>query len=227
MKIHFQTLLISMFMTLCLLAGGLTATAADKDPNIDTEKTVDAADGAGEAESPASLANVAAQLIQFGDQTSDPLMLITAATIMGKAEVRLKEPEDADLSLTQAAVLDRARQYAREQNRTDLAALADNVPVMKGARSGPWVGMHTVSPGGTAVLRETFTAREEATVFISGNGATDLDLFVYDSNGNTICSSTSLGDDEICRWRPRWTDMFRIEIENLGSRSNTFVIGHN
>jgi hypothetical protein len=50
---------------------------------------------------------------------------------------------------------------------------------------------------------------------------------VFDESGNRICVADSPGDDEICRWTPRWTGEFRIEVRNLGGVYNRYRIMHN
>lgn len=63
-----------------------------------------------------------------------------------------------------------------------------------------------------------------ASVGISGDGDTDLDLYIYDQNGNEICSSTTYGDTEACSWNPRWTGPFRIVVKNRGNVYNKYFI---
>lgn len=70
------------------------------------------------------------------------------------------------------------------------------------------------------VFHEVFYAGEQAQVHVLGDGDTDLDLFVYDENGELICSSETFSDRESCSWYPRWTGSFYIEVMNLGSVYN-------
>lgn len=70
----------------------------------------------------------------------------------------------------------------------------------------------------------TFNGGEQADVAISGDGSSDLDLYVYDQNGNEVCHSTSYGDDEHCVFYPRWTGPFLIKVVNEGSYGNYFSI---
>jgi hypothetical protein len=51
-----------------------------------------------------------------------------------------------------------------------------------------------------------------------------LDLFVYDESGNRICSSTSNGDDEYCRFTPKWTGKFRVKVQNNGKIDNRYTL---
>lgn len=79
----------------------------------------------------------------------------------------------------------------------------------------------------TDIFHVQFRGGEVAAVAISGDGDTDLDLYVFDRNGNQICRSTRSGDDEGCRWTPAWTGTFRIEVKNLGNIANRYRIAMN
>ena len=69
-----------------------------------------------------------------------------------------------------------------------------------------------------------FNGNERADVVISGDGSSDLDLYVYDQNGIEVCRSTSYSDDEHCIFYPLWTGSFIIKVVNVGSYGNRFVI---
>ena len=90
---------------------------------------------------------------------------------------------------------------------------------------GSKVGFHRVEAYSTDVFNVKFHADESATVAISGDGDTDLDLYVYDDNGNLIGADTDESDDCIVRFHPRWSGMFRIEVRNLGRVWNNYKIG--
>lgn len=79
----------------------------------------------------------------------------------------------------------------------------------------------------TDIYNMTFTGGSTAVVAISGDRDTDLDLYVYDQYGNLICRATGRGDAEACRWTPRWTGRFRIEVRNLGGIANRYQLATN
>ena len=97
-------------------------------------------------------------------------------------------------------------------------------PAVASPVGGPKYDVHAVLANSTDVFQVSFNGKEEAAVVISGDGDTDLDLFVYDENGNLIDSDTEVGDDCVVRFIPRWTGKFRIEIRNLGSVYNQYEI---
>jgi hypothetical protein len=72
-----------------------------------------------------------------------------------------------------------------------------------------------------------FRAGELAVVQIQGDGSTDLDVFVYDEDGNLVAQGIGPTDYERVTWTPRWTGPFRIVVENLGSSRNTYFLRTN
>ena len=81
-----------------------------------------------------------------------------------------------------------------------------------------------VSANSTDVYNVTFIGGEPAEVFLVGDGDTDLDLFIYDENGNLIDSDTDNTDVCLCEWTPRWTGRFTIKIRNYGSVYNEYTM---
>jgi hypothetical protein len=190
------------------------------------------------ATDPVSMAATAEQLARYGEEKKDPLALILAARIkqeVGENPVERKtetkggqgdtdKPAKRDTSVQ--ALIDKAKGLA--QGRKDIVALADEVAKAetRGRASGPGRTTKVVRSGGMMVFHETFRGGEPAVVSISGDGDSDLDLFIYDENGILICRANSRSDDETCRWNPRWTGPFRIEVRNLGV-ANRFHIWSN
>jgi hypothetical protein len=62
-----------------------------------------------------------------------------------------------------------------------------------------------------------FRGDEPARIAVSGDGDSDLDLYVYDENGNLVCSDTDDSDDMYCGWTPSWTGTFTVRIKNRGA----------
>ena len=73
----------------------------------------------------------------------------------------------------------------------------------------------------------TFVGGEVAAVVVSGDGDTDLDLYVFDENG-TLVASDDDGTDE-CRvsFIPRRTGRFTIVVVNRGNVYNRYVLATN
>ena len=73
----------------------------------------------------------------------------------------------------------------------------------------------------------TFRANERAIVCVEGDHDTDLDLTIYDENGNEITSHIDNHDVCICSWVPRRTATFTIKVRNYGSVYNMYTLYYN
>jgi serine/threonine protein kinase/uncharacterized protein YhfF len=76
----------------------------------------------------------------------------------------------------------------------------------------------------TDVYELTFVGGMEATVFVEGDGDTDLDLYVVDEAGNRVCVEDDYTDVMICSWRPPRTAEYRVAIRNLGDVYNEYTL---
>jgi hypothetical protein len=103
-----------------------------------------------------------------------------------------------------------------------LAFAAASGNALAGDVTGPNDHVDRVSAGRTDVYEIVFRGREDAAVYIEGDGDTDLDLYVYDQWGNEVCSDTDFSDVMYCDWTPRSTAVYRLEIENLGDVYNEY-----
>ena len=106
-------------------------------------------------------------------------------------------------------------------------SLALAAPAFAGSVNGPQVASTQVLAQSTDSFAATFRGGESTTVAISGDGDTDLDLYVTDENGNTICTDTDASDTMLCRWTPAWTGPFGIHIRNLGRVYNNYKLAVN
>jgi len=165
-------------------------------------------------------------------------VLIVAARIvkaLGGTEADLKPEGRAATGSAQKtgqpvsaeSILAEARDAAKGEKITNL--LIDETAAM-GATAGagqPKTHQDTVQPGGTDVYNVVFHGGQVAEAGITGDGSDDLDLVIYDENDHLVCRSTGASDREYCRWWPRWTGTFRIEIQNLGPVTNLYRVATN
>jgi hypothetical protein len=79
----------------------------------------------------------------------------------------------------------------------------------------------------TDVYHMTFIGREWEALVVSGDGSTDLDLYVYDENNNLIAKDDDNTDDCAVRFIPRWTGNFTVKVVNRGKYANTYTLGTN
>jgi hypothetical protein len=66
-----------------------------------------------------------------------------------------------------------------------------------------------------------------AEIVVVGDGDTDLDLYVYDANGNLIEYDEDYSDDCCVSWVPLWTGAYTIRAVNRGRVYNRFTITTN
>jgi hypothetical protein len=83
---------------------------------------------------------------------------------------------------------------------------------------------------GPATKREhtvEFRGGEPAVVYVSGDGDSDLDVFVYDPAGQLVASAVGPRDECVVRWTPGRQAAFRIEVRNVGAASNWYWMATN
>jgi hypothetical protein len=104
---------------------------------------------------------------------------------------------------------------------------ASVVPVIAGAVGGPKYGAYRLGANRYRTFTVSFYGGREARVAVSGDGDTDLDLYVYDVFGNLIVSDDDYSDDCVVSWTPRWTGRFTIKVVNRGNVYNDFAFATN
>lgn len=185
---------------------------------------------------------VAMDLAKLGYETESASALIEAANILASTPTQALEAtvekgaENANETekvekgqLAPAKLLADARDLTEDAN---LLAIADKVEAKltavaegtRGAVGGPKRSYSHVYAKSSDTYTAKFWANELAEVLVSGDGDTDLDLYVYDENGNLIASDTDYTDDCYVRFFPAWTGLFRIKIVNRGGVYNNYVI---
>lgn len=221
MNIHRLFLAATTAAALCCAHSGAVA-APKKGSNADHQKTGVSSDSATDVSAVAT----ATALARYGDARKDPLALITAARLLKQAgpsptefqRVAGKpgEAKQAQDRWAVDAILARAKALAGGD--ATLIALADDVAKTgKRGATGGGKGVRTVVRSrGTDRFRVVFNGGEPARVLVSGDGDSDLDLYVVDENGNVVCKDDDATDDMVCGWTPRWTGTFIIQVVNRG-----------
>ncbi|MFN3834890.1 MAG: hypothetical protein ACK4NO_03205 [Glycocaulis sp.] len=171
-------------------------------------------------------------LYAYGIDARDPLAVIVAARIRQGVDVEEREfeiaeqdgeAEEADIELASAEdMLDEARVLARGDEALSALIAETEAQAARGRVGGPGRASGWVSARGTTSYNITFRGGERAAVWANGPGRTDLDMYVYDQNGNLICRHIDYSDRMSCFWTPRWTGTFRVEIRNLGQVGVSF-----
>ena len=217
----------------------LLAGSVSDGPPPSPQKGVNIANGpkAPATDEPIARWQMASDLLTFGRDIKDPLVLIIAARIakaLGGAEADLKpegrtsgSPQKLGQSVSADSILAEARDLAKGEKITTLLIDETDKMTVAGGTGQPKIHQDTVRPGATDIYSVVFSGGQLAEAGIAGDGSGDLDLLVYDENDHLVCRSTGSSDREYCRWWPRWTGPFRVEIQNLGTAANLYRIAMN
>lgn len=190
-----------------------------------------------------SALQTAAGLAKYGYANYSATALVEAAKIFAETKTQSMDAtaergktetvSDKDNAVTfkPSQLLADAKKYA-DKDEVVLAYISKVEKEMgagatRGAVGGP-KGQEDRVYGKTFVgYRVKFWANELAEVCVSGDGDTDLDLYIYDENDHLIASDTDYTDDCVCRWIPAWTGTFYVKVVNRGAVYNNFAIWTN
>lgn len=190
-----------------------------------------------------SALQTAAGLAKYGYANYSATALVEAAKIFSETQTQpmgveaergkteTVEPKDNAVSFDPAQLLADAKKFVGK----DKVVLAYVKQVEKslgsgstrGAVGGPKGQCDRVYGKDINSYQVKFWASELAEVCVSGDGDTDLDLYVYDADGNLIGSDTDYTDECVVRWVPAWTGTFIIKVVNRGVLYNNFAIWTN
>ncbi len=205
------------------------------------QKVEDKPEVKGETSESLAAVKLANQILRYGYENKSTLALLDALQIFSENPTQAlnatkdgaavdeskNEGKKAKVSFDYDSVLADAKAFA--DGDPNLLALIDNIDAeAKGAQrgniNGPSRDYAAVNGNSYMDYTASFVANQLAEVLVSGDGDTDLDLYVYDSNGNPIASDTDYSDDCYVRWVPAWTGRYTIRIVNRGPVYNRFVI---
>lgn len=181
---------------------------------------------------------MANQLVKYGYQTKSALPLIQAVQIYKKLnvtdEAREKTTEGGgtaseSLTKTQVVSFDEAKILADATkfaagNKNLLSLIDDAKKATRSPVQGTIRHNDCVNPLAVDVYRITCRGGETTTIYVSGDGDTDLDLYVYDSNGNLIAKDDDGTDECIVRFIPYRTHTFVVRIKNRGRITNCYTM---
>lgn len=219
-----------LFVSMLVLAIGAMAQSIKEKPELK-----------GESSESLAAVRLANDLLRYGYTNKSTLALIDALQIFSENPTQplntTREGSEVDeskavgkkakVSFDYDTVLADAKKFA--DGDENLLALIDNIDAeakgaQRGAVNGPSRHYDAVNGNSTDTYQISFIANVLAEILVSGDGDTDLDLYVYDSNGNLIAYDESYSDDCYVRWVPAWTGRFFIKIVNRGPVYNNYVI---
>ena len=195
----------------------------------------------GEVSNSLSALRLATDLVKYGYAQQSALSLAEALQIINEnptqplkaeregeaADISKSEGKSGKVSLDYDKILADAKALAEGDETITklLAQIEENGKVNhRGAVNGPSRTYEVVNGNSTHTYQISFTAGFLAEIAVSGDGDTDLDLYVYDSNGNYITGDESYSDDCYVRWRPAWTGRFIVKVVNRGPLYNRYVL---
>jgi hypothetical protein len=226
--------------------GAQTAPAGSKQSNLSPEKGKEGSSAA------VSLLDQAMVLVGYARENESPVAMLTAVqmirrvraqegtgrlgTKQSEAQKTSEQPKEGKKGETPTPTMDAQKLLAEAKTwakgNEHLLALIGAEAAQPGNASGGTLGVpggaiyHTdrVLPFRADSYTLTFRGGEVARVAVVGDGDTDLDLYVYDENGNLIGSDTDATDRCLVQFTPRWTGQFRIRITNSGWVYNQYVL---
>lgn len=221
-----------IFAILCLCGLSIAAFAQEEKPASDKKASPELA-----------ALQTAAGLAKYGYENYSATALIEAARIIAETPVQDLDaqgtPSEAQtvtekptrLRLNPEELLADAQKYAgKDKVVVNYAKQVEKIVKgggTRGAVGGPRYGEGRVYGKTYTDYEIKFWASELAEVIVIGDGDNDLDLYIYDQNGNLIASDTDYTDQCVCRWVPAWTGTFRIRIVNRGAIYSDFAIATN
>lgn len=183
---------------------------------------------------------LAKQLAKYGYKTFSASALIEAAKIMSSVKTQelkyesFKQGEDANDKgkkqdkdgLDISSILAGAKKYADGDAKllASISAIEKANESNRGRVGGPGEMYGKVGTTTYDSYSVAFREAELAEIALSGDGDTDLDLYVYDANGNIIAQDTDYTDDCYVSWVPRWTGTYIIKIVNRGQVYNRYYL---
>ena len=227
-----------MMTTLLILIAGFVF-AADQKTNQSEKKLEAVSDAARAVEDLA----IAARLAEYGKRVGNPVALLGAAQIMKNTPTQDKKREKKSEGTatesqgdkkgkldTADALLAQAKSMAEHKGMDAVAELVEHESQTAGHKGrvyGPARTVEVVQAHDTDVYYMKFRGGEEATILLIGDGDCDLDLYIYDDNGNLIESDTDSTDRCLISWVPRWTGRSKIKIKNLDDVYAEYILASN
>jgi len=163
---------------------------------------------------------LALELSRYGYENKNAVSLITAAQILNQNGFELDE-------INAELLLDDAKKFAKgNEHLLAIIDMSDTGPV-RGAIGEEKYSFDMIKGYSTDTYKVKFKENKKAVVQVKGVGLTDLDLYIYDRNGNLITSDTAKSDNCECTWIPKWTGEFTIRIKNRGGFYNMYYMQTN
>ena len=225
-KILFTIFLISI--TFCTFSQDVEKTNREQDPSQMMQ-----------------ISQLALEMVNYGYAYKSSLSLIEAATIIAEHPFQNLVPAQSEAStgedgekvkkipeITVEKLLADATEFATDQTilyliqsvNAKIEQKKTEHVATKGRYYGPARLIHRVYGNSSYTDYIKFTGGLLAEIAAIGDGDTDLDLYVYDENGNFIKSDTDYTDNCYVSFYPKWTGLYKVVVKNRGSVYNDYVL---
>jgi hypothetical protein len=96
------------------------------------------------------------------------------------------------------------------------------MPISAGRSSGKATIESVIKPNATESYTDKYDGDKPAQIILVGEHTTDIDCYVYYTNGSLVGSDIKPGDSCNVNWVPKVTEHFIIKIINLGDEENKY-----
>ena len=166
-------------------------------------------------------AQLSAELYAAGLAAGDPVLLIAAAKLRKTVAFR----GEGEAPLGWEAMLAAAESLAVDD--AALLGLIGDVRAegSKGVASGPMYSIGRLASGGVDKFPGVgFAAGDYAEIYVEAKTETDLNLRVFDSQGQLVCADTDPSPIAYCGWTAAGGGTFVIQVENLGPQDTGYAL---
>lgn len=134
----------------------------------------------------------------------------------GAASAAADGPAPTSTPPTAETLFAEARTLARGDR--EMLARIDRVErtQARGLVDGPTAWVRDISADSHINWRVTARGSEVWRLAAIGDGDTDVDIRVFDENGNLVCEDNGLSHRAECTFTPRWTGQFTVRVINWG-----------
>lgn len=191
----------------------------------------------------AEMIHTADQLVVYGYNTEQALPLIQALEIYNRFGVsdvpgsRVRESSTVDTTMYEPAkkesqvsfkiedIIAAAMRFANGEE--SIQAMIKSVGTTRGRVGGPVRHHDNIPAHSTHIYRILFKGGEPVMVSLSGDGDTDLEMYIYDEDDNMVYDDAVFCSANEPIFTPKWTSRYKIKIVNKGNVYNRYVLSIN
>lgn len=180
---------------------------------------------------------LAGQLAKYGYENNSATALIQAAELYLSVGLTEFKPESFEQGKGEETTKDEYVSHNPKQILADAKTLADGDKTLlamiekvektkpsRGAVGGPKEGYYKLPAGSTHTYEIQVYGRELFEIAVSGDGDTDLDLYVYGAGGKLVAKDDDYSDDCYLKMYPNYSGYYIVKVVNRGNVYNRYMI---